>query len=88
MMGMFFEIFEYPRPEDLINRELGILAFQRRVLVQAEDATVSIGTAAFLYIVSLNPAAGFRLGMVAQNRFHRILFNVLSYAVAVVYLLP
>ena len=46
---------KFPRPEDLINRELGILAFQRRVMAQAEDATVPLlERLRFLCIVSSN----------------------------------
>jgi polyphosphate kinase len=44
-----------PRPEHLLNRELGILAFQRRVLAQAEDpATPDLERLRFLCIVSSN----------------------------------
>ena len=44
-----------PRPEDLINRELGILAFQRRVLAQAEDPHMPLlERLRFLCIVSSN----------------------------------
>jgi polyphosphate kinase len=44
-----------PRPEQLINRELGILAFQRRVLAQAEEAaTPFLERLRFLCIVSSN----------------------------------
>ena len=44
-----------PRPEQLLNRELGILAFQRRVLAQAEDAsTPFLERLRFLCIVSSN----------------------------------
>lgn len=44
-----------PAPETLINRELGILAFQRRVLAQAEDRTVPLlERLRFLCIVSSN----------------------------------
>ncbi len=32
-----YQIMTHPSPETLINRELGILAFQRRVLAQAND---------------------------------------------------
>lgn len=46
---------KFPRPEDLINRELGILAFQRRVLAQAEDPAVPLlERLRFLCIVSSN----------------------------------
>ncbi len=46
---------KFPRPEDLINRELGILAFQRRVLAQAEDPEVPVlERLRFLCIVSSN----------------------------------
>jgi polyphosphate kinase len=44
-----------PRPEHLLNRELGNLAFQRRVLAQAEDASVPLlERLRFLCIVSSN----------------------------------
>ena len=44
-----------PLPEQLINRELGILEFQRRVLAQAEDeATPLLERLRFLGIVSSN----------------------------------
>jgi len=46
---------KFPRSEDLINRELGILAFQRRVLAQAEDPSVPLlERLRFLCIVSSN----------------------------------
>ena len=46
---------KFPRPEDLINRELGILAFQRRVLAQAEDPHMPLlERLRFLCIVSSN----------------------------------
>ncbi len=46
---------KFPRPQDLINRELGILAFQRRVLAQAEDAKMPLlERLRFLCIVSSN----------------------------------
>jgi polyphosphate kinase len=45
----------FPSPDTLINRELGILAFQRRVLAQAEDAaTPLLERLRFLSIVSSN----------------------------------
>ncbi|MGA7949524.1 MAG: polyphosphate kinase 1 [Thiobacillaceae bacterium] len=44
-----------PQPEQLLNRELGILAFQRRVLAQAEDpATPLLERLRYLCIVSSN----------------------------------
>ncbi len=44
-----------PAPDQLINRELGILEFQRRVLAQAEDAaTPLLERLRFLCIVSSN----------------------------------
>jgi polyphosphate kinase len=44
-----------PSPETLINRELGILAFQRRVLAQAEDPSMPLlERLRFLCIVSSN----------------------------------
>jgi polyphosphate kinase len=44
-----------PRPEHLLNRELGILEFQRRVLAQAEDkATPLLERLRFLCILSSN----------------------------------
>jgi len=44
-----------PSPETLINRELGILAFQRRVLAQAEDPDMPmLERMRFLSIVSSN----------------------------------
>ncbi|MEQ1593117.1 MAG: polyphosphate kinase 1 [Thiobacillaceae bacterium] len=44
-----------PQPEALINRELGILAFQRRVLAQAEDPQMPLlERLRFLCIVSSN----------------------------------
>jgi polyphosphate kinase len=44
-----------PRPEELINRELGILQFQRRVLAQAENPdTPLLERLRFLCIVSSN----------------------------------
>jgi len=44
-----------PSPEQLINRELGILAFQRRVLAQAEEpGTPMLERLRFLCIVSSN----------------------------------
>ena len=44
-----------PRPETLINRELGILEFQRRVLAQADDpATPVLERLKFLCIFSSN----------------------------------
>ena len=44
-----------PSPETLINRELGILAFQRRVLAQAEDPDMPmLERLRFLSIVSSN----------------------------------
>jgi polyphosphate kinase len=44
-----------PQPEHLLNRELGILAFQRRVLAQAEDPqTPLLERLRFLGIVSSN----------------------------------
>ncbi len=44
-----------PRPADLINRELGILAFQRRVLAQAEDPHMPLlERLRFMCIVSSN----------------------------------
>ncbi len=46
---------KFPRPEDLLNREIGILAFQRRVLAQAEDPQVPLlERLRFLCIVSSN----------------------------------
>ena len=46
---------KFPRPEDLINRELGILAFQRRVLAQAQDTNMPLlERLRFLCIVSSN----------------------------------
>jgi polyphosphate kinase len=49
------KLMKSPRPEDLINRELGILAFQRRVLAQAEDPdTPLLERLRFLCIVSSN----------------------------------
>jgi polyphosphate kinase len=48
-------VMKPPRPEDLINRELGILAFQRRVLAQAEDTQMPLlERLRFLCIVSSN----------------------------------
>src|ERR1700690_168122 len=44
-----------PQPEQLLNRELGILAFQRRVLAQAEEpATPLLERLRYLCIVSSN----------------------------------
>ncbi|MGA7178548.1 MAG: polyphosphate kinase 1 [Thiobacillaceae bacterium] len=44
-----------PQPEHLLNRELGILAFQRRVLAQAEEeSTPLLERLRFLCIVSSN----------------------------------
>jgi polyphosphate kinase len=49
------QIMAHPLPEQLINRELGILEFQRRVLAQAEDAgTPLLERLRFLCIVSSN----------------------------------
>ncbi len=46
---------KYPPPEALINRELGILAFQRRVLAQAEDPQMPLlERLRYLCIVSSN----------------------------------
>jgi len=53
-----------PSPDTLINRELGILAFQRRVLAQADDADVPLlERLKFLCIVSSNMDEFFEVRM-------------------------
>jgi polyphosphate kinase len=51
----YFNMSSLPAPDHLINRELGILEFNRRVLAQAEDpATPLLERLRFLCIFSSN----------------------------------
>jgi len=63
-----------PSPDTLINRELGILAFQKRVLAQAEDAGMPLlERLKFLCIVSSNMDEFFEVrvaGLQEQIRAH------------------
>ncbi|MDO9220529.1 MAG: hypothetical protein Q7T90_05830, partial [Thiobacillus sp.] len=53
-----------PSPDTLINRELGILAFHRRVLAQADDPEVPLlERLKFLCIVSSNMDEFFEVRM-------------------------
>ena len=52
---MDIKMMTLPSPDTLINRELGILEFQRRVLAQADDPTMPLlERLKFLCIVSSN----------------------------------